>query len=203
MTQRFNTPVTATRHTRRAFVVNVGKTAAASALALHLPLLTTLIGCAGDEETFAHLTSAEARTMRAFAAQILPSEAGSPGADEARVVNFVDRAFGDPFFADAVPVVRAGLAELDTKARAVGERHGFSALQSAEQTAIMRLMSASAFFEAARTLVLTGAFSDSSYGGNYDGAGFTIMGMEHRASYAAPFGFYDAQTLAERTESAQ
>ncbi|MEP7000820.1 MAG: gluconate 2-dehydrogenase subunit 3 family protein [bacterium] len=203
MTQRFDSPVNSARHTRRAFVVGVGRTVAASALALQLPMLTTLVGCVGDKETFAHLTSAEAHTVRAFAAQILPSEAGSPGANEARVVNFVDRAFGDPFFADAVPVLRAGLAELDTQARALGERNGFGALPDAEQTAIMRLMSASAFFVSARTLVLTGAFSDSSYGGNYDGAGFTIMGMEHHTSYAAPFGFYDAQALAGRTESAQ
>jgi len=49
--------------------------------------------------------------MRAFAAQIIPSDKSLPGADEAGAVHFVDRAFGKPFFADIVPVVRAGLAD--------------------------------------------------------------------------------------------
>jgi gluconate 2-dehydrogenase gamma chain len=174
--------------------------AAAGAFALQLPMLTTLAGCAGDTEHFVRLTTAEARTMRAFAAQILPSEVGSPGAEEASVVNFVDRAFGDPFFADVVPVVRAGLAELDAHARAAGARHGFSSLSDAEQTAMMRRIANAPFFASARTLVLIGAFADSAYGGNRGGAGWTMMGMEHRPNYAAPFGWYDAQSAAERAD---
>ena len=117
------------RTTRRDFLAELTRTAAAGALAFQLPMQTTLAGCArGTEERLTHLTPAEARAMRAFAAQILPSEAGSPGAEEAGVVHFVDRAFGDPAFADTVPVVRAGLAALDARAHAAGARQGVSSL---------------------------------------------------------------------------
>lgn len=172
--------------------------AAGSALAFQLPMLATLTGCAHDTERFAHLTPAEARAMRAFAAQVLPSEPGSPGAEEAGVVYFVDRAFGDPFFSDVVPVVRVGLAALDTLARAAGARQGFGSLSNDQQAAIMRRVVNEPFFAPARTLVLMGAFADPSYGGNRRGVGLAMMGMEHHLSYAAPFGWYDAQTQAER-----
>lgn len=135
--------------------------------------------------------------MRAFAAQILPSEVGSPGAEEAGVVNFIDRALGDPFFADQVPVIRAGLAELDAHARAAGARQGFSSLSDAEQMLMMRRIANGPFFASARTLVLIGTFADASYGGNRGGAGWAIMNMDHRPSYNAPFGWYDAQSATE------
>jgi gluconate 2-dehydrogenase gamma chain len=190
--------------TRRDFLAELTRTAAAAALALQLPLLATLAGCARDDtEHFAHLTPAEARTMRALAAQIIPSEAGSPGAEEAGVVYFVDRALGEPFFADTVPVVRAGLADLDARARAAGARGGFSSLSDADQAAIVRRIANGPFFASARTLVLIGTFADRSHGGNRGGAGAKIVGMEeHRPSYAAPFGWYDAPSAAERAESA-
>lgn len=190
------------RTTRRGFLTELTQTAAAGALAFQLPLLSALAGCARDTERFANLTPAEASAMRAFAAQILPSEAGSPGAEEAGVVHFVDRAFADPFFAGMMPDIRAGLAELDVHASAAGARHGFSSLSDGDQVAIIRRIADKPFFTSGRTLVLIGAFADSSYGGNRGGAGLTMVGMEHRPSYAAPFGWYDAQARAEQQKLA-
>jgi gluconate 2-dehydrogenase gamma chain len=184
--------------TRRDFHVELTRTAAAGAMALQLPLLATLTACEHDTESFAHLTPAEARSMRAFAAQILPSEPGSPGAEEAGAVYFVDRAFGDPHFAEQVPIVRAGLADLDARARRAGARDGFAALSDADQRTLIGRIEKEPFFASARTLVLTGTFADSSYGGNRGGAGMKIVGMEHRPSYAAPFGWYDAQAAAQQ-----
>jgi hypothetical protein len=40
---------------------------------------------------------------------------------------------------------------------------------------------------------VAGVFSDPSYGGNRDHAGFTLIGMEHAAAYQPPFGWYDAE----------
>jgi gluconate 2-dehydrogenase gamma chain len=144
----------------------------------------TFVGCNYGTERFARLSPDEARTMRAFAAQILPSEPGSPGAEEAGVVYFVDRAFGDPFFADQVPLVRAGVAQLQAR--------GFAALSGERQRAIMHEVEHEPWFAAARTLVIIGTFSDPSHGGNRDGVGAHIVRMEHRMSYAAPYGWYDA-----------
>ena len=190
------------RTTRRDFLTELTQTASAGALAFRLPVLAALAGCARDTERFTNLTHAEARAMRAFAAQILPSEAGMPGTEEAGVVYFVDRALGDPFFAGMVPDIRAGLAELDVHASAAGTRHGFSSLSHDDQVAIIRRIEKKPFFVSARTLVLIGAFADSSYGGNRGGAGLTMVGMEHRPSYAAPFGWYDAQASGEKVKVA-
>ena len=130
--------------------------------------------------------------MRAFAMQILPSDDGTPGADEAGAVYFVDRAFGMSLFAEAVPVVRAGLAQLDVRAGAAGARGGFASLSSARQVAIMKEIEATPFFATARTLVVIGTFADPKYGGNRGNAGWAMMGVEHRPSWVAPFGWYDA-----------
>jgi hypothetical protein len=161
--------------TRRDFLLDIARAAAAAAV---------LGGCAHESERFARLSAAEARTMRAFAAQILPSDGGTPGAEEAGAVYFVDRAFGDPFFADTVPLVRAGLAELDAR--------GFASLSDRDQRAIMHAVEREPFFAAARTLVLIGTFGDPSHGGNRGGVGARIVRMEQRMSYAAPYGWYDA-----------
>lgn len=188
--------------TRRDFLADLTRAAAAGCITFHLPLFAMLAGCGRETEHFARLSPAEARTMRAFAAQILPSEPGLPGAEEAGAVYFVDRAFGEPFFADTVPVVRAGLAQLDARARGAGAPNGFASLSDADQCAVMHQVEHEPFFSAARTLVLIGTFAEPSHGGNRRGVGMRIVGMDHRQSYAAPYGWYDAQTDAARASLA-
>lgn len=188
--------------TRRDFLADLTRAVAAGGAALQLPLLTMLAGCARETEHFARLSPTEARTMRAFAAQILPSAPGSPGADEAGAVYFVDRAFGEPFFADVVPVVRAGLARLDAFATDAGAPSGFASLPDADQRAIMHRLEHEPFFAATRTLVLIGTFAEPSHGGNRGGVGMRIVGMEHRPSHVAPYGWYDTRADAERARLA-
>src|SRR5262249_21201893 len=149
-------------------------------------------GDATQGKPLTQLTPAEARTMRAFAAQVLPSSDGTPGADEAGAIHFVDRAFGTLFFADTVPLVRAGLARLDSLAKSAGARNGFASLASAEQIALMRRVESEPFFAAARLLVVVGTLADPTYGGNRDMAGWRMMGIDHQPAYHAPFGWYDA-----------
>jgi gluconate 2-dehydrogenase gamma chain len=191
---------------RRAFLADSTRAVTAGWLAVQLPLLAALTGCARDDarrgEALAHLTSAEARTMRAFATQIIPSDDGTPGADEAGVVHFVDRAVGMPFFADAVPLLRTGLADLDAHAQKKGGRNGFASLTSKQQMALMRDIETTPFFATARTLVVIGTFADPSYGGNRGGAGWAMIGIKHEASYTAPFGWYDAAMLTDAAKGA-
>jgi gluconate 2-dehydrogenase gamma chain len=184
----------ATLTTRRDFLTDVARAAAARGLVLHLPWLATLAGCAQEKDSFVHLTSGEARTMRAFAAQIIPSDDDTAGADDAGAVHFVDRALELPLFAESVPVIRAGLADLDARARAVDGRGGFATLSLAHQTAILRQIEHDPFFATARTLVVIGTFANPSYGGNRNGSGWMMVGMEHHPTYSTPFGWYDAQS---------
>lgn len=179
---------------RRTFLIDAARGAAAGWLTLELSLLAA---CARDKTNrdapLAHLTAAEARTLRALATQLFPSDHDIPGADEAGAVYFVDRAFSMGFFADSVPVVRSGLANLDDYATATGARDGFASLTREQQIAVMHQIEASPFFATVRTLVVMGVFAEPSYGGNRGGAGWTLLGMEHRPSFTAPFGWYDAQ----------
>src|SRR5512143_3063674 len=177
---------------RRTFLASAARIAAAGWLSFEVQLLA---GCARDnsDASITHLTAAEARTLRAFAAQILPSDDGTPGAEELGAVYVVDRAFDMPFFADSVPIMRRGLADLDARAGAANRRRDFASATSAQQIAIMRQVEATPFFATARTLVVIGALADPSYGGNRGHAGWSLLGIDHRSSYAAPYGWYDAR----------
>ena len=136
--------------------------------------------------------------MRAFAAQIIPSDDHGPGAEEAGAVYFIDRALGMSFFASSVAMVRAGLADLDARAQRRGSLGGFAGLSSDHQIAVMREIEHEPFFAAARTLVIIGTFADPAYGGNKGEAGWKLVGIDHRPSYQAPFGWYDANADATR-----
>ncbi|HSQ32839.1 MAG TPA: gluconate 2-dehydrogenase subunit 3 family protein [Gemmatimonadaceae bacterium] len=183
--------------TRRRFLSDSSRAATAGWLTLQLPWLTALAACSRDDnrsnEHYGQLTPAEGRAMRAFAEQIIPSGPDGPGAAELGAVTFVDRAFGAPFFAAGVPIVRAGLADLDARAHALKRGAEFASLGAAQQIAIMRQIEHEPFFATARTLVLIGAFAEPLYGGNRGAAGWAMVGIDHRPSYTAPFGWYDAQ----------
>jgi hypothetical protein len=113
----------------------------------------------------------------------------------------VDLAFGIEFFAEQVSIVRGGLADLDARAGAMGARDGFASLAVAQQIAIMRQIEHTPFFSTARTLVIIGTFSDPAHGGNRDMAGWSMVGMEHRPSFTAPFGWYDEQAAVGASKS--
>ena len=179
--------------TRRRFLADTTRLGTVGWLALQLPLIETFAACARDSAPFVNLTPTEARSMRAFAAQIIPSAHGSPGAEEAGAVYFVDRALGTPYFAGDAHTVRTGLADLDRRTRDAGEHGGFASLSPAKQVAIMRAIEKGEFFATARKLVIIGTFADASYGGNRGGVGWSMVGIDHQASYVAPFGWYDAQ----------
>ncbi|MBK8057273.1 MAG: hypothetical protein IPK33_05150 [Gemmatimonadetes bacterium] len=48
-----------------------------------------------------------------------------------------------------------------------------------------------------RFATMVGMFGDPSHGGNRGGVGWK-PGFEHRASYEAPFGYYDAEAARGR-----
>jgi gluconate 2-dehydrogenase gamma chain len=186
--------------TRRTFLAG---SSAATIGWLALPWLASMASCARDDARrgsgFSHLSAREARTLRAFAAQIIPSTDDSPGAEEAGAVYFVDRALAMPLFADVAPLGRAALADLDTRARAIDPDGSFASLGGAEQASILQRVEREATFAAARSLVVIGTFADPSYGGNRDGIGWTMLGIDHRPSYVAPFGWYDSPGETRRT----
>lgn len=178
--------------TRREFLAQAG----GAWLAMQLPLLSTLAACARDAaergQPLTTLTAAEGRAFTAFAARIIPTD-DTPGATEAGAVHFADHALAGPF-AGMLEPVRAGLAELDATA---DREHGtrFDELADDEQDAIISALeeAGSPFFFSARMLTILGVFADPSYGGNRNGAGHAVLGIEHPQAFQPPFGHYDAE----------
>lgn len=141
---------------------------------------------------FAALTPAEAAEVQAIAARIVPTT-DTPGATEAGVVFFIDKAF-ETFAADGLPGFRVGLA--DVTARASARRAGvrtFAALSVADQDAVLVEMEQQPFFGWVRSLVMMGMFADPKYGGNRDEVGWKLIGFENAMTHTAPFGYYDAE----------
>ena len=181
---------------RREFVAQSASMLSGAWLFTQMPMLEALSARArvahANAEPFEVLTPAESRTMAAFAAQIVPTDS-TPGATEAGVVYFTDKALGS-FAAIIATGVRSGLKQLDDEARKANRSvQSFADLTSAQQIKIMKKHEGAEFFGDLRFLTLAGVFADQSYGGNRNGVGYQIMDMKHQAAFQPPFGYYDAQ----------
>jgi len=174
---------------RREFLAQLGGTWVAAYLPLVLSLGERARAAAANGAPFTTLTPGEARTLEAVAAQILPSDE-LPGAREAGVTYFADAALAT-FFADQLPGLRTGLAELDRQAQAAGAAD-FAALDETRQQAFVRQLEPTPLFQGIWMLTVLGTFAEPSYGGNRDGAAGKLLGIARAPSYRPPFGYYDA-----------
>ena len=144
----------------------------------------------GGDARISFLTPAEAADVEAVAAQIIPTD-DSPGAREAGVVYFIDRALAT-FFSQLAGDYRAQLAAFQTAFR---EQHpavpSFASFPSAEQIEYLKEVAQTPFFAMTRLLTLLGMFSLPAYGGNRDGVGWKLMGFQDAHFFRPPFGYYD------------
>ena len=147
-------------------------------------------GQAGAGAKLSFLTAAEAADIEAVAAQIVPTD-DSPGAREAGVVYFIDRALAT-FYSQLAGDYRAQLASFQAAFR---ERHpaagSFAALTSEQQIEYLKGIDQTPFFATTRLLTLLGMFALPQYGGNRDGVGWKLIGFEDRHVFRPPFGYYD------------
>jgi gluconate 2-dehydrogenase gamma chain len=142
----------------------------------------------GAELSF--LTTAEAADVEAVAAQIIPTD-DLPGAREAGVVYFIDRALAT-FLSQLAADYRGQLAAFQAAFR---EQHpgaaSFASLRVEEQLEYLNTVDHTPFFDTTRLLTLLGMFSLPTYGGNRDGVGWRLIGFEDRHVFRPPFGYYD------------
>ena len=158
---------------RRAGVIGVAAAvpAAAAATAASAPQRERL-------ETF---TAAEADVVEAMLERLIPADSTGPGATEARVLRYVDRALaGD--LAGSRAAYTIGIAETDAYARSrFGV--GFAELAGAQQDTVLTEMEQGRapglrpFFELVREHGLQGMFGDPVHGGNEDFAGWDLLGF--------------------------
>jgi gluconate 2-dehydrogenase gamma chain len=144
----------------------------------------------GVGRTLSLLSAAEASDIEAVAAQIIPTD-DSPGAREAGVVYFIDRALAT-FLSQLAVDYRGQLSAFQGRFR---ERHpsaaSFASLTSAQQVEYLTTIDQTPFFTTTRLLTLLGMFSQPAYGGNRDGVGWKLLGFEDAHVFRPPFGYYD------------
>jgi len=147
---------------------------------------------AGDpaKARLTYLDPATAAEVEALAAQIIPSD-GTPGAREAGVIFFIDRALAT-FDRDRRKAYRDGLAAVQAKRKELYPGStSIASLSESEAVALVRAIEKSEFFELLRAHALMGFLGNPSYGGNRDQAGWKVIGFEDRHAFRRPFGYYD------------
>ncbi|HEY9229570.1 MAG TPA: gluconate 2-dehydrogenase subunit 3 family protein [Gemmatimonadaceae bacterium] len=177
---------------RRKFIAAAGVGAASVWLTLEAHELLALGAQAAQAKQFTVLSAQDAADIEAAAAQIIPTD-DTPGAREARVIYFIDRALGT-VAKDQRPVFENGAKEL--RARAAKAQPGaksFAALANDKQMAIIAALEKekSGFFFALRYGTIAGMLGHPDQGANYNKVGWKLIGFDDRFSWSAPFGWYD------------
>jgi gluconate 2-dehydrogenase gamma chain len=143
---------------------------------------------------FEILDANTAAEIDALAAQIIPSTNG-PGAREAGVIYFIDRALST-FARDDREAYRAGIAQFQQKRKELfPDSASIASLTAEQQIALIRAMETSSFFELLRTHTVLGYLGDQTYGGNRGKIGWHQIGFDDRMAYDPPFGYYDAEAM--------
>lgn len=198
---------------RRDFLLTMGRAAGAAWMASHMPAISAAAQHAHEvvkakyAVTFEALTAEQAKEVAAIAARIIPTD-GEPGATEAGVVYFIDRAL-KTFASDDRPVYEAGVKEFNnvTTEMFPGVVR-FSAATTEQQDKVLTEMSkdqksagrsmrptqaggTGGFFQVIWMHTLMGFLADPEAGGNRDYVGWRVIGRDPAHSFSPPFGEYD------------
>ena len=143
---------------------------------------------ADGQATFKFFTTAEAADVEAVAAQIIPTD-DTPGAREAGVIHFIDRALATSL-SQLASDYRVQLADFQAAFR---RQHAaaFASLASDQQIEYLKTVDRTPFFDSTRLLTVLGMFTMSTYGGNRDNIGWKLLGFEVQHAFQPPFGYYD------------
>ena len=142
-------------------------------------------------EKFAFFTPEQAIEIEEMTAQIIPTD-HTPGAREARVVSFIDRALVT-FERDRQADYTQGLEDLEAEAKKrFGHVDRFSELTFDQKIQVLTAIEETPFFNLVRTHTVTGFFASPVHGGNHDKVGWQLVGYDDSLYHEAPFGYYDA-----------
>jgi Gluconate 2-dehydrogenase subunit 3 len=157
---------------------------------------------------FEFFSPEQAAEVEAVSARIIPTT-DTPGAREAGVVFFIDRALvtfakdNQKMYTEGLPAVQARVRELfpgTEKFSAATPEQQDQVLESLdEQSArggrrpFRPLVGAQSFFETVRVDTVMGFLidPDSDKKGNRDGVGWKVIGREREHMFQPPFGYYD------------
>jgi gluconate 2-dehydrogenase gamma chain len=163
-------------------------------------------------EALEHLTAAESDLLEAVVDRLIPADAMGPGAKEARVVHYIDRALGSAL-ASSRQAYANGLASLEKYATA-SRGKGFLALPPHDQDSVLIDIetggatgftgSPAQFFTMVLGHTRQGMFSDPYYGGNANFIGWDLLGYPGVRTNVRPEDqkAYEAGTLQPNHKSA-
>jgi hypothetical protein len=181
---------------RRSFLLSGGGVLASSWIAAQWPAIAAAHDHAEQAASiptpakYGFFTASEAADVDAISAHIVPS-GDTPGAREAHTVFFIDAAMAS-FFAGMAPAFRTGLAEFQSTFRsAFPAEASYAAASTERQHEFLLTVDSTPFFERIRMLTLIGMFTSPKYTGNYQQAGWKLIGFEDRHIFTPPFGYYD------------
>jgi gluconate 2-dehydrogenase gamma chain len=185
---------------RRQFLITSACGLSSAWVTLHWPAILRAHqhaqeAAASDKPAALQFFSAEqAAEVEAMAAQIIPTD-DTPGAREAHVVYFIDQALVTFDRARQRDYTR-GLAQLQIRTQRVfPSTRKFSQLHPEQQIHLLTAIERTRFFELVRLHTIMGFLANPEYGGNYNKAGWKLIGFEDNFYYEPPFGYYDAQYL--------
>jgi Gluconate 2-dehydrogenase subunit 3 len=198
---------------RREFLMRSGGTAAIALMNAQMPLVLAATRHAQEAVKatvpghFEVLTPEEARQVEAITAQIIPTD-DLPGAREAGVVYFIDRAL-KTFASDALPVYQKGLVEVnELTAQKYPGAKTFADATAEQQEGVMaelaervnpptkeprrrRQLASADFVQAIWQHTVFGFLADPREGGNRDYVGWKVIDRDTAHTFSPPFGFYD------------
>jgi gluconate 2-dehydrogenase gamma chain len=154
---------------------------------------------------FEFFSPEQATEIDAIAARIIPTD-DMPGAREAGVVYFIDRAL-TTFASDDQKTYKEGLPELLARAREMFPRvDKFSSATPEQQDEILQSFdeesaanhrpyrpraAAQNFFETIRTHTIVAFLLDPDSGGDPNGVGWKVIDRDREHMFQPPFGYYD------------
>jgi gluconate 2-dehydrogenase gamma chain len=186
-------------HNRRAFL-RAAVAAGAAWTAADLVGVEEALAWAADQaarqgagSSFTALSVSDAEVIDALAGRIIPAVDGGPGAHEAGVVFFIDKALAT-FNAGQKKTYADGVQDLNRRAaRKWKGSASFAKLTPAQQDELLREIEKTPFFQAARFDTIVGTFALPTWGGNRDYVGWHMLGLDHQPRFQPPFGEYDAE----------
>jgi gluconate 2-dehydrogenase gamma chain len=122
------------------------------------------------------LDEAQLATLDAALARLIPSDDGEPGARDAQVIRYVERAL-EGVHSGHLAAYRRGCSDLDELAL-VRFGAAFAALADERQDAVLREAERAhaGFFELVWSHAMEGMFGDPRWGGNAQLAGWRLLG---------------------------
>ena len=186
----------ASEQNRREFLIQAGAGLSAAWLSANWPAILSAAqhahkaALAATPAKFEVLTPEQAVEIDAITAQIIPTD-DTPGAREAGVVYFIDRAL-KTFASGQKEAFAGGLAQVQGKTRELfPAAEKFSAASPEQQIAVLKALENTPVFGLFRFATVIGFFCDPARGGNRNEVGWKLIGFDSSHVFQPPFGYYD------------